>query len=723
MRYMGRMGSCGVRRRARNRVLTGALAGMLGAAALATTITPAASGATAAPPDDPIYLVTLDGPGTAGNRGPVPVWMQRATMLRTQSDLLDGVDAEAVYQWTTALDGFAARLNAGQVEVLRRDPRVVQVERNSVRPLAGSPGAGAGLPGAHAVRGGAGTVVGLVDTGIWPDSSLFASVPGLGRAPRGFHGACSVAEDWGGEDCNRKLVGARWFVTGFGEDDLRSSSSLSPRDDNGHGTQMASIAAGNPGVTVAVPGQRLGQYGGVAPQARIAVYKACWSAPDPSGDGCATADLVTAIDRATADGVDVLNLSVGGPSTVDTVERALLGAAEKGIVVVGAAGNRGSTAYAAHSSPWVTSVGGTTGALRVGSVRLPDGSALEGAMTSSRGAGPARLVLGVKVPADGASQAAARICRPGSLDASRTEGAIVLCERGGIGRVEKSAAVRQADGLGMVLANTDAGRVESDLHSVPTVHLTRDAATSLRQWHARHPAARVTLVPRGVSAPAPRVTPWSSTGDPTGSFVKPDLVGPAVGILGAVPPGVRSIRWDFVTGTSAATAWTSGLALRLLGEHPWSAAEVRSALVTTAASVSGGSSGLSEGAGRPRVDAAERTGVAYLVRPGDYRAWLDGDLHRHLNAPSVLLSGDRSLAVRRVTNVGGRPQTFTASVTGFAEHTVTVRPSTLHLRPGRSATFRIRVTGAGRAVPLDDGWLTWSAPDGTEDRIPVVLTR
>jgi hypothetical protein len=718
---MGRMSSCGVRR-------TLGLAAAAAVTALVLPVLPLLSAPTSASTasasdDDPIYLVTLDGPGTAGDRSAVPAWIQRSTMLRAQADLLETVDAQPVYQWTTALDGFAARLSPAQAEMLRHDSRVVQVERNAVRPLAGSPGAGAGVPGRQAKRGGAGTVVGMVDSGIWPDSSLFASVPGLGRAPRGFHGECSPAEDWDGDDCNSKLVGARWFVAGFGEGNLRSSSSLSPRDDSGHGTQMASIAAGNAGVTVAVPGQHLGQYGGVAPQARIAAYKACWTAPDPDDDGCATADLVTAIDQATADGVDVLNLSVAGPSTIDTVERALLGATERGVVVVAAAGNRGSTAYAAHPSPWVTSVGGTTGALRVGSIRLPDGTMLDGAMTSVRGAGPARLVRGALVPADGASRAAARLCKPGSLDASRTEGAIVLCERGGIGRVEKSASVRQADGVGMVLLNAGPGRVESDLHSVPTVHLGRDDAAALRRLLARQPRARVTLVPRGVHAPAPRVTPWSSTGDPTGSFVKPDVVGPAVGVLGAVPPSVRNTRWDFVTGTSAATAWTSGLALRLRAKTGWSASEIRSALVTTAAPVPGDSSALGEGAGRPREGAAEHPGLAYLVGHGDYRTWLDGGLRRQLNAPSVLLTGDQSLAVRRVTNVGRRARTFTASVAGFTDHDVVVRPSTLQLRPGRSATFRVRVTGSGRATPLDDGWVTWSAGDGTAARIPVVLTR
>jgi hypothetical protein len=671
-----------------------------------------------------LYLVTLAGPGTAGYAGQLPTWVQAAALMAQQQRVMQEVDAEPVYQWTAALNGFAAELTHDQAAALRRDDRVVLVEKNTVRPLAGAPDAGAGLNQAPTARGGAGVVVGLVDTGIWPGSPLFAKVPGLGRGPRDFRGACVAGAGWAADDCNGKLVGARWFVAGFGEDAVRTSSSLSPLDDSGHGTQMASIAAGNSGVTVQVPGQRLGRYGGIAPQARIAVYKACWTAPDPADDGCATADLVTAIDRATSDGVDVLNLAVGGPSTIDTVERALLGAAERDVVVVAAAGNAGHTRYAAHPSPWVTSVGGTTGDERRGQVVLPGGDRLDGAMAATRRVGPARLVVGARVPAADSTPAASRICRPGSLDASRTEGRVVVCERGGIGRVIKSDAVRQADGVGMVLVNVRPGRVESDLHAVPAVHLGASDARALRRWHVRHPHAKVTLVPRGVHRATPVVAHWSSTGDPTGATVKPDLVGPAVGALGAVPPSVRSTRWDFVTGTSAAAAWVSGQALRLRASHPdWSADQVRSALVTAAASVAGGASALAEGAGRPRAAAADGASLAYLAAPHTYRSWLSGHHHRDLNVPSVLLSGGRDRAVRRITNVGGRPATFSAVVTGLTRHRAVVRPATVRLAPGESATFRMRVSGAERAVPLDDGWLTWTSGDGTRNRIPLVITR
>ena len=158
-------------------------------------------------------------------------------------------------------------------------------------------------------------VVGFVDSGLGPESSLFADVPGLGSEPHGFRGECTTATAGPPTTATaRSSAPAGGWPASAGRP-AQLLRSLSPLDDIGHGTQVASIAAGNSDVSVQVNGRALGNYGGVAPRARIAPYKACWAAPDPADDGCATADLVSAIDRATADGVDVLNVSVAGPST------------------------------------------------------------------------------------------------------------------------------------------------------------------------------------------------------------------------------------------------------------------------------------------------------------------------------------------------------------------------------------------------------------------------
>jgi len=714
----------GVNRHLRRALVAAGSAAALVASTAALVGTSAPAHATADGPTQ-LYLVTLDGPGTSGYHGILPTPLNRVEMRHEQDAVLARVgQPEPVYRWTTALNGFAVRLTRAQADEVAVAPHVTLVEKNAVRHLAGAPAHTAGLAGPGHQKGGAGTVVGVVDSGIWPDSPLFADVPHLGRAPRSFHGGCQDGEDWDAATCNGKLVAARWFVDGFGADRVRTSSSLSARDDDGHGSEMASIAAGNAGVSVLVHDQRLGRYGGIAPQARLAVYKACWTAPDPADDGCATADLVTAIDQATRDGVDVLNLSVGGPPTFDTVERALLGAAEADVVVVAAAGNHGTRSYAAHPGPWVTTVGSTTGVARRGRVVLAGAPSLTGAMASMQGVGPARVVIGGRVAAPESTNAQARVCTPGSLDASRVRGAIVLCDRGTIGRVDKSAAVAAADGVGMVLANTAPGTVYSDFHSVPTVHLDEAAARTLRHWLADHPQGRVALRPVGVEHPPARLTGWSAGGDPTAGVLKPDVVAPGVGLLGAVPPSVRDTRWDFVSGTSAATAYTTGTAALLRSRHDWPASVVRSVLATTAAHVTGGPSVLRSGAGRVRSAPQDRPGVVYSVEPRDYRSWLDGSIRpERLNTPSILLAGRDTSATRTITNVGRKALYFSSSASGFTRHTVEVRPAAVRLAPGESARFTVRVAHGAEVHPLDDGWVTWRGGNGTSARIPVLLSR
>lgn len=666
-----------------------------------------------------LHLVTFDAAGTAGYRGPLSTAGYRSVLTHQQEAALTTVAAATpVYRWTTALSGAAVELTPEQADELRNASGVDVVEEDTVHTLAAL-----SAPAAPAVaargRGGQGVVVGVVDTGISPDSPLFADSPGLGpRPPSGpgtYTGRCQPGEDWSRDTCNDKLVGASWFVSGFGEDRLASDELLSPRDVRGHGTQMASIAAGNAEVSVDARGLR-GSFGGVAPRARLAVYKACWSAPDPRDDGCSTADLVAAIDQATRDGVDVLNLSVVGGPDIDTVQRALLGAAEAGIVVVAAAGNDGVGGYAGHVAPWVTTVGGLTTTGHSGAVAF-GGRSVPGTMTA-RTSVSARAVLGHAIPAPGSSRVEARLCTPGALDASAAAGRIVICRRGDLGRIEKSASVQRAGGIGMVLVDTRPGAPVHDLHAVPTVHLDQAAGARVARWTARHPQRRITLRPTAGIDASPRVAPWSSGGDPGASFVKPDLVAPATGVLAGSAPTPSGSRWTFASGTSAATAWTSGAAAVLLDRRAWPAAVVRSALATSSRPAAGP---LRAGAGALRLEEAQRTRLAYDVGAGDYRSWLRGRV-ADVNTPSLLVQGD-SVSRRRLTNVSDTTGTWEVSVTGFERYDVRVSPATLTLRPGRAASYRVTVGRGSLVGGLDQGEIVWTAADGVPVRIPVAVGR
>lgn len=692
-----------------SRVLLACAAAALGLGALAA---PSTATRTDPRPAGQLHLVTLDGPGlVTAPIGPARD-LARWRVLAQQDAVLASVGAgEPVYRFSSALNGVAVELTADQAAELAATPGVALVEPDEVRPLAGrdlAPNPSQISPGGS-TRGGQGVVIGVVDTGLDPDSPLFAAGPRPGRDPAGFTGTCEADAGWGPGWCTDKVVGGAWFVAGFGEDRLATSARLSPLDDVGHGTQVASIAAGNGDVPVRVQDEELGRYAGIAPQARLSVYKACWTAPDPADDGCSTADLVAAIDQATADGVDVLNLAVAGPPRLDTVELSLLGAAEADVVVVAAAG---ADTIAAHGSPWVTTVGASTGPVRRGAVRLGGGERLVGAMAATSPSPRARLVSGAEAAVPDASRTEASRCEPGSLDTAVVAGRIVLCERGGVGRIDKSRTVVEADGVGMVLVNAGPAGLEADLHAVPTVHLSAADARRLEAWSARHPRGSVVLTPRPVTSAAARVPTWSGTGDASAAYPKPDVVAPGDGVLGAAGEG-----WQFLSGTSAATAWVSGTAARLRSERGWSATAVRSALVTTAEPIPDGI--LSAGAGRVRPQEVDNPGLVLGIEPEDYRRWLEGR-QASLNTPA-LVARREGVLTRVVTNVSRSARYFSTSAVGFTRHEVRVTPAALRLGPGESARITVRVTpGDGLQ---EDGAVLLRGGAGTRTRLPLLVTR
>src|SRR5205823_4781377 len=159
-------------------------------------------------------------------------------------------------------------------------------------------------------------------------------------------------------------------------------------------------AGGNSGVATTGPATLFGPVNGMAPHARVAMYKALWSTQDASTASGNTSDLVAAIDQAVADGVDVINYSISGTSTnfLDPVEVAYLYAANAGIFVAASAGNDGPTASTvAHPSPWLTTVAaGTHNRSGVGSVKLGNNATYTGASLAAS-AVPGSIVMAVAV--------------------------------------------------------------------------------------------------------------------------------------------------------------------------------------------------------------------------------------------------------------------------------------------------------------------------------------
>ena len=311
-----------------------------------------------------------------------------------------GAQNSKVYSFRYALNGFAAKLTAAQVSLLARNNAVERIWPDKERHLTtnnssiflGLENQSGGLRADLKLRG-EGIVVGVIDSGIAPNhpslSDVEKRVPTLCQGgwaatswlglwlcgsyrrnpptvsvydpPVNFHGTCEVGDGFAPSDCNNKVVGARYYVDGFlFENELDPNEFRSPKDADGHGTHIATIVAGNQ-VDAYLFGTRVARVSGIAPRARIAVYKACWLKPGETRATCTTSDLTRAIDDAVADGVDIINYSIGSLETDLTSpdDVALLNALDAGVLTVVAAGNDGpnlDTIGTPSSAPWVLTV-------------------------------------------------------------------------------------------------------------------------------------------------------------------------------------------------------------------------------------------------------------------------------------------------------------------------------------------------------------------------------
>ncbi|XP_057842560.2 subtilisin-like protease SBT1.7 [Cryptomeria japonica] len=666
-----------------------------------------------------------------------------------------GSDDESLllYTYDIVLDGFAAKLSRAEAARLESMESCLAVIPSSVSQMhtTRSPQF-LGLGGSHnnfwpQSHYGKDVIVGVIDTGIWPESESFND-RGLGPVPAKWKGVCQSGEMFNSSHCNRKLIGARYFFKGYEAHGHKLSKSeiKSARDSEGHGTHCASTAVGSKVGGASFNGFANGTARGMAPQARLAVYKVLWL------NGADASDLTAAIEMAVSDGVDIISMSIGKPEVPFYEDSKAIGAFKamaKGVLLSLSAGNDGpfNTAIE-NTSPWMMTVGASSidrkfpAAVRLGNHEMYRGSSLSQATQVTE-----RLPLLYL-----SHNKSTRRCQ--GLDGSMFNGKILLCDNAyrniysdsvgvasqkAVSMLKKvSTAAKQVGVAGLIWATEPLSGAQEiiDGNGLPSISVGFAVGKKIKAYinSTSNPTAAIKpsgLTVKGKAVTAPLVVSFSGRG-PSREFphiLKPDVIAPGLDILAAVKKG-----YEFMSGTSMSCPHVSGLAALIRGVHPsWSPAAIKSALMTSAYIRDNKNQPIKDvvtlkaadpfalGAGHVNPAAAMDPGLVYDLAPSDYIHFLCTlnytdkqiallmDNHKiscprssnledaaDLNYPSFTLFFNSTrlpkVVVRRrtVTNVGAAGSTYKVQVEEPSGMKVSVEPATLEFtKENQKLNFRV----------------------------------
>jgi len=519
---------------------------------------------------------------------------------------------EVRFRYRAAYNGFVLRLTpaeaarvakmSGVASVHPQFYRFVDTDRGPV--FIGADRVWNGSFAGAASSLGAGVVIGVLDSGLnlkpgpdFPDGHPSFTAMGddgvqivnpLGSGT--FLGRCNAADDDFDPDlaCNDKVIGAYSFTS----DDT-------PDDENGHGSHVAGTAAGNFVDGIAFPdGTATVDVSGVAPHANLIIYDVC------EQRSCPGTAMLAALDQVVEDAVvDVVNFSIGGPSTdpwTDPLSQAFLNVRAAGIFVATSAGNSGpgpATVGSPADAPWLTTVANQThdrvladtAVTVTGPATVPAG--LQN-IPAIEGTGPALTgSLGGEIDFDAGNPTGCTAFANNLFD-----GRIALLERGGCDFSVKVDNAETAGAAAAVIYNNlpdDGPFVMGGLggSAIPSAMVGNADGTAIRDWIAGNTNASAELDPDftdAVGSPqAGDIMAGSSSRGPnpaTGDLLKPDLSAPGTNIFAALGlQGSLGDTWGFLSGTSMASPHVAGAAALVRDLHPgWTAAEIHSALVMRA---------------------------------------------------------------------------------------------------------------------------------------------
>jgi subtilisin family serine protease len=592
-------------------------------------------------------------------------------------------------------------------------------------------------------KAGEGVVVGVLDTGIWPEHPSFSDPDPSGKpyappppAPGGpracnFSGGTNPGPSF---SCNNKLIGARRFMATYDAVvGLSGGEFTSARDDDGHGTHTSSTAAGNGMVPATIFGIPRGFVSGIAPRAHVAVYKVC------GAQGCFASDSAAAVQQAILDGVDVINFSISGGANPysDPVSLAFLDAYNNGVFVAASAGNSGPGADTTdHREPWVTTVAAST-----------QNRAFENTITLTADGGGALTLIGASIT-HGVSPSAPvfvpstdPLCQA-PFPLGSVTGMVVVCQRGVNGRAEKGFNVVQGGGVGMILYNQSAAVTdqETDNHFLPASHIQFSDGQALLAFVSSHTGVRAAMT-EGVAVPAQGdvLASFSARGGPGQALgvSKPDITAPGVQILAGLSPqhvdvaaGPQGTLFQAIAGTSMSSPHVAGAAALLKNLNPaWTPGQIKSAIMTTAWTQVVKEDGATPatpfdtGSGRLDLSVASRPGLTFSATAVDFLNLQD--TLSAANTPSLFvptMPGEVTVT-RTATSEERQRREWRISVSAPPDLKVTV-PRRLTI--GAMAQAPLPIALDASAVPLGEvrhARLSLTSDNGRKATFPITVVR
>ncbi|OMO90590.1 hypothetical protein CCACVL1_07334 [Corchorus capsularis] len=517
------------------------------------------------------------------------------TTSETEDDSSSLATCKHLYTYTNTINGFSAILTLSELESLKNSFGYISHTRDASLKLHTTHTSQ--FLGLTSVSGawtapnqGEDVIIGLLDTGIWPESESFSD-EGMTKVPQRWKGICQFNSFL----CNNKLIGARFYNKGLIADNpgVKIPFLNSPRDSNGHGTHTSSTAAGNYVKNASYFGYALGTAKGMAPRARIAMYKVSYKY------GTYASDVIAAMDQAIADGVDILSVSLGYDADERLLEEdpiAIAGfrAMEKGVPVVASAGNDGTIYYRLlNGAPWLLTVAaGTLDRQFYGVLTLGDGVEInfQTLYPGKYSLNQMPLVYNEK-------------CDNETELRKLMKNKIIVC-KDNFSLSDQYKIAESAKVSAAVFIFNDSSWSEFSTRyysrsSFPAAFLSiQDGGDTLINYIKKNSDPRGSFqfqkTTKLGTKPAPHVADYSSRGPylRCPSILKPDIMAPGTQVLASWSPigEVTTIRsrsvysnFNFNSGTSMATPHVAGVAALIKKAHPdWSPAAIRSAIMTTA---------------------------------------------------------------------------------------------------------------------------------------------